>query len=612
MATTPFTAPPEIRDWVKLIKETDRANEAEGVGPGNIEIRARFTDLRKSDIPAPSPAAQKKEAVRQQMVNRLSNMAIEIDKARQAGTLQPGDEQAYKLMVGRALDAGILDKLAADKLELRVQPAFNPFNPGMYVPGARAAMFISELTGNQPGELGSMVGELASQTASGLIPGGGLVRGAARPLMGALGAGLGYGAEKKLRGEPVTWREMRNEALLSAIPQVAEEGIQALVRLPMRMSAAGRRLRGHETKKQLERSAQEIFSPPGAEAVTGAYKEVYDSQMPVFFDDPNSPVRTFLSNLKDPRDLNDIYRRIGHFYKAADVPGLSDAQKRSMANDLFNAFTSPTGLGGSTPGVADIGLIDQLRQFLNHEAYTLKEPRLQGLMTEFRDALDETKNAAFNDPRVAQHLVSRTNKSQGEILDLLTRAQRDHYINTAAKEYMELITSRHIMNYTDDGRFGRVNLGSLRSALEAPKTQLDRDVVKRMSNITGAQDRFWDVFERLQQQYRYIEVEMPQRGRGGILPIQSMRRTMNTILLTPLGRSIFEKAVTQGRGRISYNTLATIANVSRRAQEEGESKTDLNIGAMISNPLASIKNAASNAFQARPQTQLEERTQPAR
>ena len=547
----------------------------------------------------------RKEAVRKQIEQNINSMYLNLRKSKATGETSDAEWQAFDQLLDQAHSAGLVDKYRYDR-EPALKPAFNPFNPGMYVPGARAAMFMSELTGNQPGEKGGMIGELAGNTASGLIPGGGLVRGVARPLMGAAGAGLGFGAEKRLRGQEVTGREMRSEALMSALPQIAEEGMRALVRLPMRMSAAGRRLRGQETKQQLDRSAREIFEPPGSEAVTGAYKEVYDTQMPIFFDTPNSPVRQFLEQL-NPHDLSDIRRRIGHFYKSADVPGLSEAQKRSMAEDLFSAFTTNPNLNMPTAVAADIGLIDQLRQFLNHEAYNIKDSRLSGLMGEFRDALDETKMDAFRDPRTAQHLARATNKTPQEVLDLLQRAQRDHYINVAANEFTDLITSRHIMNYTDDGRFGRVNLGSLRSAIEAPKTQLEQDVAKRMARVEGAQDRFWDVFKRLQEQYRYIEVEMPQRGRGSILPIQSMRRTMNTILMTPIGRSIFEKAVTQGRGRISFNTMAAIANVSRRAQEEGEEGQGLGIGEMIANPLATVRGIFSNDGPAHPQAPPEQR-----
>jgi len=111
--------------------------------------------------------------------------------------------------------------------------------------------------------------------------------------------------------------------------------------------------------------------------------------MPIYYDQPDSPVREFFNNLRYD-DVTDIQRRMKQFHKAIDVPGLSDKEKREVAEDLFNSFTSSSGTGGKIG--ADIGVIDQFRQFLNKETHIGSE-RQRALMEEFKVAVDDLKIA---------------------------------------------------------------------------------------------------------------------------------------------------------------------------------------------------------------------------
>jgi len=184
--------------------------------------------------------------------------------------------------------------------------------------------------------------------------------------------------------------------------------------------------------------------------------------------------------------------------------------------------------------------------------------------------------------------------SPQDVGDLLTRARKDHFVNVSAEHFNDLIERPNIMRSTEDGRFMRVHLGNLRDAIERPQSALAKDVTRRMEQIPGAGERFQDMLSRLQQQFRYIEVQRPMRSG----PISTARREFGAILLTPLGRALFEKAITQGRGRISMNTMATIANVVRR-QMQGDIE---GVGEQIGNPLATIPSVLGSGGQGRQQT----------
>jgi hypothetical protein len=119
----------------------------------------------------------------------------------------------------------------------------------------------------------------------------------------------------------------------------------------------------------------------------------------------------------------------------------------------------------------------------------------------------------------------------------------------------------------------RVNLGQLDFGVRHPTNALESDVATRIAGLSGAGERWDQMIERLQQNYRYIEIEKPQQR----TLLGTPARQIGMIMLTPMGRRMFERAVVEGKGRVSLNTLATItndilrqANLGRPAQGEEE------------------------------------------
>lgn len=491
-------------------------------------------------------------------------------RARDAGQLNP--QQAEQLHQ--------LEKLALDSGELPGYPGSNryqgepdepiqeAFNPAMLAaaPVLGPAAILPLLAGESAvraggeGQGGATLGEIAGNVAAGAVPGGGLVRNIVRPVLGALGAAGGLTAERKARGLETTKGQMATEAGLSLAPQVIEESVRGIGRRVLRGSNAARRLRGEAAAQELSRASGGIFRPPGRQVVADAYDAVKTSGEQVAIDG----IQGFFTQL-NPSDIRYLRRRTEHF-RAPDVPGADLNTQRQ----IFDAFAPPKVRkqgGQQLPNpprttAMTIGAIDGYRQQVNKMAHATTDPHAKDLLNELRFVLDNAVDDA---------LASKQ----------LDQARAAHFLQRSAEYFDELVHKPSIMSRTEDGRFHRVNLGRLMDAVEFPQNRLGEEVKRRLDMVSGAGDRFGVAVQRLQRHYPYIEMAAPSsEGIRG-----SFQRQLGQVMLSPLGRRLFEQAVVEGRGRIDRNTMATIANAVRRtATEESSDSPAPSIGALIGLP----------------------------
>ena len=466
--------------------------------------------------------------------------------------------------------------------------------------GERAQMARKSLVPS--GNAGAMAGEFAGQgLASFLPPHAQLV---ARPALAMLGAGLGKYVGDKAAGNPVTKQDAWNEAIMTGIFQGGEEVIRGLGRLVVKASPGGKATRrqyvvdrmdsrdrtpGANQQRQLRESefkgaASEILSPPGSQAVSNSYQNVYDSNMVVYYSASNPLSDWYVALRSEDRDL--IRSSLTDFARDADLPG-TGPDKQAWLNRIIESIS---GQHPYTSG-ADIQALDQLRQYVYKQAHSGKRTAVREIMSDFGQRLDRLVVEGTVHPRTVARFARETGREASEVLTELQNARYGHLVNVTTKHLDDLMHSKGIYVPGEDARFAKVHLGNLKAAIEYPadKGQLAKEVSERFKMIPGAYENFLKFLEEAQKQYRYIELEMPRRQ--GMFDTPS--RMLSEVLMRPTGQAMFKQLITEGRGRVSFNHLAGILNILRRY--EGS-----DLGAQISNPLATLPVVGSKNQEAQP------------
>lgn len=434
---------------------------------------------------------------------------------------------------------------------------------------------------NRPGGAGATIGEIAGQGAAAALPGGNAMHALARVVLSALGAGAGHAAEQKITTGSVDPGAAALEGAYTGAGQGVEEGIKSGAALVGRHLWGGKKIRQDVAAKELKGAANKVVNPPGKEVTSQAYQQLYDTKVPVHMDYPegDTNVRQFLNNLS-PEEMRSVRRELLKWPVPDEMKG-SIRPNSNPGHDILNALMgSPlTGPPGSAPDVVSsipIGEMDRFRQFLNKRARATRDPKLADLLDDFRMHTDQLNDLAIDDPRTAAYLMQNVpDMTPEKVTGLLNQARQSHAHNLAAEALDDLLSSRGITGYSDDrtGTFMNLHLGHLRNAMESPQTALEENVVARLARTPGAMEEYNKLFERLQRQVQSIDITLPRR-RGALGQVrENVARQLGYVLATPEGRQLFEQAIVEGRGRINYNNLATIANLSRRAYEGMQENT---------------------------------------
>ena len=118
---------------------------------------------------------------------------------------------------------------------------------------------------------------------------------------------------------------------------------------------------------------------------------------------------------------------------------------------------------------------------------------------------------------------------------------------------------------TPDLSMASFNLRSFFDTLRKNSTKMAQQINRALDLTPGARARFQAEVDSMSTLFKTIE--MPLTDVGGFRRyafVGGLGQMLSTIMLSDSGRALFQQSVLQGRGRLSPNLVALIANVARR------------------------------------------------
>jgi len=340
------------------------------------------------------------------------------------------------------------------------------------------------------------------------------------------------------------------EAGLSVLPEVAEPAVKGAARAVARgrfpvikATRAGQILRGAEAYNVAKRS--DIFQAPTEATI----RESFDTLRQAGISAPKDAIRAFGQQLPPNdrrllgRELNRVDADLNGRYKALGLDQTS--QIGQQVNTLL--ATQDT---AELVKTLDIGQLQDLRSALRARRGQVSEPRVLDLLHNAQNAVDKALDDAI--------ALAPAGVDVGA-------ARRAYQQYKAAEEFTNLLLEKSTLP-TGKGNLRTLNFRGLRDALEKDTGPTVQAVNQALERVPGARERLDALFQRLEKQYRQIELAGGEETAGvGRIPfIHGALRGMGEVLLSDAGIKRFEEAIHEGKGRITMPVLATAINAVRR------------------------------------------------
>lgn len=412
----------------------------------------------------------------------------------------------------------------------------------------------------RPGAVGAFLGEAIGGAVSAAIPGAGLVRNLLRPALAGIGAGLGQETEMVVRGEELKLQRGAVEALLAAVPESGEELIRATARGLLRATRGGREVRLDEAAQIASGFSQQTFRPPDRAATQQLFELMRNQNVLGTLTEGAQ----FLTELEE----GPIKRRLMR-------------ELRGLDPEVTEALITGTGI--------NLGRLQEFRSLLGQQADAVVNrtggARLSQLMRQIQGTVDDAIDRqldTLNLPGVAG-----------------TARQAWHRLK-AAERMQQLVTTRPVTKIIDGGKAREFNLEALLNILNDNRSQLTRRVNRDLDRIPGSRQAFADYLADIRDLLPAGKLAMTDvQGLRRFGLIGSLDRVVSHVITHTIGQSLFRQAIIEGRGRVSFNTVATIFNILRR-REEGRGTVQQGLAQILGQPVPSAGEPANAQDQAAP------------
>lgn len=387
-----------------------------------------------------------------------------------------------------------------------------------------------------------VTGAVTSPSSIGEVVGTTLVPGPLKPFVGAGGAAIGEGYRQWQAGEPFDISKMGKEAAWSLVPEVAESTARATGRAMLRNVPGGQRLRFEEAARQARELPEKVFTPKPAAQISQAFDRVRATGMQI-----------------DMRDLGAHITTLSPGKQADVLNLLTTLDRQNMTGGRYAKLYQDLKAGKGT--TSDIGTLQDLRSLLRQEAERLKDvPEARYVVRNLQGAVDDTidTGVALGIPG-AQAQATR---------DLLQTARKD-YAHLRASEDLGQFVENNITS-SPDLSSASLNLRSVFDTLRKGNSEISRSVNRALDLTPGARARFDDEITDIARQFHTIELPLTDvAGFRRNAVVAGVSQAISTLMLTERGREMFRGAVLTGRGQVSPNTLAMMANALRREAMPG-------------------------------------------
>ena len=383
--------------------------------------------------------------------------------------------------------------------------------------------------GSGPGSLGEMIGTT-------------LTPGPLKPIAGAIGAGAGEGIRQLGAGEPMDWRKMANEAIWSAAPEVGESVIRHGVKQFARNTPGGILLRHGKAATEARTTPGKIFQPRPADQISDAFEEVKRTNLDIDTGDIRGHLTT-LSPGKQADTLNLLTRLDTH------------NQTGGRYAQLYKDVMSGQNISRS------IGDLQDLRSTLRRQAADMDPGEARQMVRDLQQSVDDAIDFGMT------HGAMQASTPQ--IRDTLHTARRDWANRVAADDLGELIEGK--ISSVPDLSENKFHLSSFVDEIRRGRSEATKSINRSLDLTPGARDRFNVEMKNLSRLFQTVEFSIASdvAGISRFPMVAAVRQGIGQVLLTERGRQWFGDAVTEGRGKLSPNSVAYLVNVARGAFAPG-------------------------------------------
>ena len=406
-------------------------------------------------------------------------------------------------------------------LQLTENPELGIFDPTHYL-----APFAADPTKTiQPGALPA-AGELTGSLAG--------------PYGAVAGSVAGKALEDILNEGETSAKSLGMEAVLTAVPEVFEAVGRPIARWLIRSTEGAKQIRFSDAAQRARRELPQVFEPPTKQAVDAQFEALRSAGVDINFGDMVDVFRDFSAPRFDV--LMEEVKRIDRKLKTG-------GRYAKIIGDVR---------AGRLAATSDVGDLQTLRSELRKRVDELE------LGSEGRQLV---KDLQFDIDDAIDNAIVTKGPGAG-LAPTAARDARRAYARYRAGEEMADFVEQKITS-TPDISDVQFNLRSLWDDLRRNRGRDAKQVNRALDMTPGAREALAEVIERLQKNFQRIELSLADVSRGRRMWIIAMvGGWLSDIMLTVGGRRLFEQAVLQGRGRLSPNTLAVIANIARREIQE--------------------------------------------
>lgn len=359
-----------------------------------------------------------------------------------------------------------------------------------------------------------------------------------KPIGAAIGAGAGEAYRQRAAGEPWDWGKIGKEAGWSAVPEVVESTGRNVLRQFARNSPGGKMLRGEQAAVEGRGVPERVFQPRPADEISDAFEQVRRTQLPIDTQDMTQHLTTLSpGNQADAKSL----------LTSLDRQHRTGGRYAQLYDDLMQ------GQGGTR----SIGDLQSLRSHLRKEAEQMDPGEGRNFVRNLQRAVDDTIDFGLTSGAMAT--------STPQIRDMLHGARRDWARRIAADDLGDMIE----VKISSSANLGSqsLNLRGLADELRRDRSEISRSVNRALNMTPGAGEAMTRELHDIARLYQNIELPFTDvQGISRYPGVAGVRQLLGQALLTPLGRAAFRDAIIEGRGQLSPNALAVIANAVRREE----------------------------------------------
>ena len=397
----------------------------------------------------------------------------------------------------------------------------------MNVPATVAGVAADALSGesNTPANVGETIGTTLTPLGY-------------KPIGGAIGAGAGEAYRQRAAGEPWDWAKIGKEAGWSAVPELLESTGRNVIRQFARNSPGGKMIRGEQAAVEGRGVPERVFQPRPADEISDAFEQVRRTQLPIDMQDMTRHLTTL-----SPGNQADALNLL----TSLDRTHRTGGRYAQLYADLMQ------GRGGTR----SIGDLQSLRSHLRQEVDRMDPGEGRNFVRNLQQAVDDTIDFGLTSGAMAT--------STPQIRDMLHGARRDWARRIAADDLGDMIEVKISSNANLGSQ--SLNLRGLADELRRGRSEISRSVNRALDMTPGARDAMDRELHDIARLYQ--DVELPFTDVQGISRypgVAGARQLLGQALLTPLGRAAFRDAIIEGRGQLSPNALAVIANAVRREE----------------------------------------------